>query len=235
MNLTFVVGNITGDIYFDHLLISGRQRPYLRLVLMSNKPRPLQGMRIVLWDEKAELFFPYLQCGSQIAVIGPLQTREFKGKLIHEIEAANLILLRKIQWDAGEQERLKRGLPQLAASANNVFVVGTISEDIYLDRFNRRNGSGNYAFLRLMLSNDQYLEGLRVTFLGTLAELAYPYLKAGSKIAVEGHLQTRDRETGQKAVDMVGEHIAFLENINWAGGEAAQKARFEQTMEEVSE
>jgi single-stranded DNA-binding protein len=235
MNLIFVVGNITSDIYFDHLLISGKQRPFLRLVLMSSRPRPLRGMRIVLWDEKAELFFPYLQTGSEIAVIGPLQTRQFKDKLVHEIEAINLILLRKIQWEAGEQERTKRGLPQPTVSANNVFVVGTISEDIYFDRFNRKNGGGSYAFLRLMLSNDQYLEGLRVSVLGTLAELAYPYLQNGSKIAVDGHLQTRDRETGKKVVEVVAEHIAFLENINWAGGEAAQKPRLEQAAQEVPE
>lgn len=235
MNRIFLVGNITGDIYFDHLLINGNKRPYLRLVFMSTRPCILKGMRIILWDEKAELYFPYLQRGSQIAVVGMLQSRQYNSKMVHEIEATNLILLSNIQWEVGEKERQRQNLPLPSASANHVFVVGTVGEDIYFDWFKRSNGGGSYAFLRLMLSNEQYLEGLRVNVLGTLAELAYPYLKNGSKIAVDGHLQTRDRETGKKMVEVVAEHVAFLENINWAEGEAAQKPRTEQILGEVAE
>ncbi len=233
MNRIFLVGNITGDIYYDRLRIKGVERPFLRLILMSSRPNFVGGMRIVLWDEKAELFFPYLQRGSEIAVVGHLQTRQHKEKLIHEIEAANLILLRKVNWEFGEQERLRRNLPKPSASANNVFVVGDIGEDIYYDMFKRANGDGSYAFLRLMLNNEQYLNGLRVTVRGTLAELAFPFLQNGSKIAVDGHLQTRDRETGKKVVEVTAEHIAFLENINWSAGEAAQKSRAEQITVEV--
>jgi single-stranded DNA-binding protein len=233
MNRIFLVGNITGDIYYDRLRIKGTERPFLRLILMSSRPSFVGGMRIVLWDDKAELFFPYLQRGSEIAVVGHLQTRQHKEKLIHEIEAANLILLRKVNWEFGEQERLRRNLPKPSASANNVFVVGDIGEDIYYDMFRRANGDGSYAFLRLMLNNEQYLNGLRVTVRGTLAELAFPFLQNGSKIAVDGHLQTRDRETGKKVVEVTAEHIAFLENINWSAGEAAQKSRAEQIKVEV--
>lgn len=229
MNRIFIVGNITGDIYYDRLLIKREKRPFLRLILMSSRPRYVGGMRVVLWDEMAELFFPYLQRGSEIAVIGQLQTREHKEKLVHEIEASNLILLRKVNWEFGEQERLRRNVSKPQASANNVFIVGDVGEDIYFDRFERSKGEGNYAFLRLALTNDEYLTGLRVIVLGTLAELAYPFLQKGSKVAVDGHLQTRDRETGKKVVEVTAEHIAFLENINWAAGEAAQDNRPAQT------
>jgi len=234
MNRIFLVGNITGDIYYDRLQIKGHERPFLRLILMSSRPRMVGGIRVVVWDEKAELFFPYLQRGSQIAVIGHLQTREYKGKLVFEIDATNLILLRNINWEFGEQERLKRNLPGLSASANSVFVVGNIHGDIYFDWFDRSGGDGNYAFLRLMLENEQYLNGLRVTIRGSLAELAYPYLQNGSRIAVDGHLQTRDRETGKKVVEVTAEHIAFLEHINWEAGQAAQQSRVEHTGQEVS-
>jgi single-stranded DNA-binding protein len=132
-----------------------------------------------------------------------------------------------VNWEFGEQERLRRNLPKPSATANNVFVVGTIGADIYFDWFKHSSGEGTYAFLRLMLSNEQYLSGLRITVRGVLAELALPFLQAGSKIAVDGHLQTRDRETGKKVVEVAAEHIAFLENINWAAGEAAQRARSE--------
>jgi len=234
MNLIFLVGNITGDIYYDRLRIKGAERPFLRLILMSSRPRFVGGMRVVLWDEKAELFFPYLQRGSEIATVGHLQTREHKEKLVHEIDATNLILLRNVNWEFGEKERLRRNLAKPTATANNVFVAGTIGEDIYFDWFKRSNDEGSYAFLRLVLSNEQYLDGLRVVVRGVLAELAFPFLQAGSKIAVDGHLQTRDRETGRKVVEVAAEHIAFLENINWAAGEAAQKSRADQTQIEVA-
>lgn len=223
MNRLFLVGNITGDIYFDRLLIKGSERPFLRIILMSSRPRVIGGMRVVLWDQQAELFHPYLQRGSEVAVVGALQTREFKGKVIYEIEASNLILLRNINQEFGEAERLRRGLPQPATVANNSFVVGTITEDIYYDMFERAEGGGTYPFLRLMLNNDQYLHGLRIIVRGSLAQLAYPYLKPGSKIAVDGHLQTRDRETGKKMVEITAEHIAFLENIDWQAGDDAQR------------
>jgi single-stranded DNA-binding protein len=225
MNRVFLVGNITGDIYYDRLLIKQVERPFLRLILMSSRPRYVGGMRIVLWDEMAELFFPYLQKGSEIAVIGQLQTREHKEKLIYEVEASNLVLLRHINWEYGERERLRRNLPKPSASENSVFVVGNVGKDIYFDWFKHSNGDGSYAFLRLMLTNEQYLTGLRITVRGSLAELAFPFLQEGSKIAVDGHLQTRDRETGKQVVEVNAEHVAFLENIKWEAGETAQKSR----------
>lgn len=233
MNRIFLVGNITGDIYYDRLRIKGIERPFLRLILMSSRPRFVGGMRVVMWDEMAELFFPYLQRGSEVAAVGHLQTREHKEKLIHEIDATNLILLRKVNWEYGEQERLRRNLPKPSATANSVFVSGTVGENIFFDWFKRASGEGSYAFLRLVLTNEQYIDGLRVAVRGTLAELAFPFLQAGSKIAVDGHLQTRDRETGKKVVEVAAEHIAFLEHINWAAGEAAQKARAEPVNIEV--
>jgi single-stranded DNA-binding protein len=113
--------------------------------------------------------------------------------------------------------------------------MGTISDDIYFDWFRRSDDEGSYAILRLILTNEQYLDGLRVIVRGVLAELAFPFLQAGSKIAVDGHLQTRDRETGKQVVEVAAEHIAFLENINWAAGEAAQKSHANQTRIEVAE
>ena len=60
MNRVFIVGNITSDIYFDRFLIKEEKRSFLRLILMTRKPRNVYGMRIVLWDKKAELYCPYL-------------------------------------------------------------------------------------------------------------------------------------------------------------------------------
>lgn len=218
MNRIFLVGNITGDIYFDTLLIKGARRPFLRLILMANRPKLVKGLRINLWDDQAELYFPYLKRGSGIAVVGTLLSREFKGSLIHEVEALDLVLLRNINWEYGEQERVRRQLPRPSASANDVFIIGQVSEDIYFGWFKRTSGDGSFAFLRLMVSNDQYLDGLRVNVLGSLAELVYPYIKKDSRIAIDGHFQTRSQETGKRSVEVTAEHITFLEGINWPPG-----------------
>jgi single-stranded DNA-binding protein len=224
MNRIFLVGNITGDIYFDTLLIKGARRPFLRLILMSNRPRLVKGLRINLWDDQAELYFPYLKRGSGIAVVGTLLSREFKGSLIHEVEALDLALLRNINWEYGEQERAHRKFPRPSASANDVFLIGRVGEDIYFDWFKRADGEGTFAFLRLMVSNDQYLDGLRVNVLGSLAELVYPYIKKDSRLAIDGHFQTRSLETGKRSVEVTAEHITFLEGVNWPAGAAAQEA-----------
>ncbi|MGD0856367.1 MAG: single-stranded DNA-binding protein, partial [Dehalococcoidia bacterium] len=87
MNHVFLVGNISSDIYFDHLHIKETMRPFLRLFLFCHQPREVKGLRVNLWDEKADLYYPYLQRGSRIAVVGNLISREFKGSLSHEVEA----------------------------------------------------------------------------------------------------------------------------------------------------
>ncbi len=232
MNRVFLVGNLTGDIYFDRLLIKGVERPFLRVILMASRPRVISGMRVVLWDEKAEFYFPYLQRGSEIAVSGFLQSRQFKGKLVHEIEAVSLVLLKNINWEQGENERLKHNTPLPESGGNHVFILGTVGEDIYYSQVRRGDGDEKYAFLRMLLTNDEYLNGLRVVVRGSLAELAYPYLQVGSKISVDGHIQTRERKTGKSVVEVTAEHIAFLENINWEAGEAAQRVRAGQEVKE---
>lgn len=236
MNRVFVVGNITGDIYFDRFMIKGEKRSFLRLILMAERPRSVRGMRIVLWDQKAELYFPYLKKGSELAVIGQFQTRTHQDKLIHEVVSESLLLLRNIDWERGENTRLQYNLPSPNGTSNDVFVVGEVLEDIHFDWFKRsaERGGGEYAFLRLRLRSDEYLNGLRVIVRGALAELAHPYLQSGSKIAVDGHLQTHDLETGKQVVEVTAHNMTFLENINWAAGEAARLLR-EGSVSETSE
>ena len=67
MNRVFVVGNVTPDIYIDRFLMRGEKRSYLRFILMAERPRSIRGMRTVVWDKKAELYFPYLKKVSELA------------------------------------------------------------------------------------------------------------------------------------------------------------------------
>jgi single-stranded DNA-binding protein len=227
MNRVFVVGNITGDIYFDRFLIRGEKRSFLRLILMAERPRSVRGMRIVLWDEKAELYFPYLKKGSELAVIGQFESRMHKDKWIHEVVSESLLLLRNIDWERGESLRQQYNLPSPNGTSNDVFIVGEVLEGIQLEWLRRspERGGGEFAFLRLRLKSNDYLNGLRVVVRGALAELAHPYLQPGSKIAIDGHLQTHDLETGKKVVEVTVRNMTFLENINWAAGEAARELR----------
>jgi single-stranded DNA-binding protein len=225
MNRVFVVGNITGNIYFDRFLMKSEKRSFLRVLLMAHRPRPLRGLRVVLWDEKAELYYPYLKKGSELAVIGQFETRQYRGKMIHEVVSESLLLLRNIDWERGERLRKKYNMPTPNKDSNQVFIVGDMLEDPHFQMLQRspERGGGEYACLRLRLRCDEHLDGLRVVVLGTLAELAHPYLQAGSKIAVDGALQTRNRETGKKIIEVVVHNLTFLENINWAAGDAARR------------
>jgi single-stranded DNA-binding protein len=227
MNRVFVVGNITSDIYFDRFLMHGEKRSYLRLILMAEKPRSVRGMRIVIWDKKAELYFPYLKRGSELAVIGQFESRKYKDQWIHEVVSESLLLLRNIDWERGENIRQQYNLPSPNGTSNDVFIVGEVLEGIQLEWFkpSTGNGSGEFAFLRLRLKCDDYLNGLRVSVRGSLAELVYPYLQTGSKVAVDGSLQTHDLETGKKVVEVRTRNMTFLENINWAAGQAARLVR----------
>ena len=225
MNRVFVVGNITGNIYFDRFLMKSERRSFLRLLLMAHRPRPLRGLRVVLWDEKAELYYPYLKKGSELAVIGQFEIRQYRDKMIHEVVSESLLLLRNIDWKRGEHQRKKYNLPTPNGDSNHVFIVGEVLEDLHFQVLQRspERGGGEYACLRFRLKCDEYLDGLRVTVLGALAELAHPYLQPGSKIAVDGALQTRDRETGNKTVEVVAHNLTFLAYINWEAGDAASR------------
>jgi single-stranded DNA-binding protein len=217
----FIVGNITGNIFFE--LIDNK--PFLRLLLMAGKPRPIKGLRVILWRENATKFFPYLQKGSEIGVIGQLTMRQFKGNWITEVEANHLILMRNINWENGDVSK-EEMMPVLSSS----FVVGKLEEDPYFEwRSKDKEGpalpsdSSRYAYMHLSLGNEDHLHGLGVSIYGTLAQVAHPYLRAGSVVAIDGHFQTKHKENRPNTIDLTAEHVAFLENINWEAGKAAQK------------
>ncbi len=220
MNQFFVVGNITGDIYYDTLLIKGNRVPYLRMVLMSDRPRVVRGLRLVVQGEMATLYRPYLQRGSEILAVGALQTRFFRGKPVWEVLVSNLVLLRNINWEYGEAARKRNGIEKLDDSlgdANRAFVIGDVREGFTLERKpGRRVGDDpqGVAFLRLLLDNSKYAKNLRVTVAGALAELVHPYLRAGSRIAVDGHVQS---DNGQ-CCELFAHNITFLANVDWELG-----------------
>jgi len=225
MNRVFIVGNITGNIHFNTVNRTGRDRPFLRILLMSSRPRIVKGLRVIMWDDMATMYFPYLMKGSELGVIGHIVTRDFEGKTITEVEAKHLILLRNINWNGAGEAKGRETLRK--PRGNSVFVVGIVGDDIHFEwRIKEVEENHQYAYMRLLLTNsgeEEAVKDLRVVTIGNLAQLAYPYLRPGSVIAVDGHIQTRDRTTSQKVVEVIAEHMVFLDNIDWEAGTAAQK------------
>lgn len=100
MKRVFLVGNTTGDIYFDDL----NGRPFLKLILMSDRHGVTQGLRIMLNNDHDKAFCHNLKKGSEVGVIGHLVARPYKGRMVIEIEAAQVFLFRNSDWDAGNPE-----------------------------------------------------------------------------------------------------------------------------------
>lgn len=110
------------------------------------------------------------------------------------------------------------------AQGNHVLVKGDITGDIYFDVLNI--GETMIPFLRLyMMINGnreaRTVKGLRICLYGTLAELTYAHVRKGSRILVDGHVQTRSRKNGDLVVEVVAEDIDFLRNIDYERGNRA--------------
>ena len=57
-----------------------------------------------------------------------------------------------------------------------------------------------------------------MVFYGILAELAEAHLQKGSRIEVEGHLQIRQVKNEGIVVEVVGEDVDFIRNVDWEKG-----------------
>ena len=108
-NLVWVRGDITGDIYFDHLqMSSGDQIPYVRLYMMvdGNKDlRPVKGLRVMAYGALAELVYGHVQKGSRIGVEGHIQMRDRgeNSSPVFEVVIEQVDFIRNINYERGNQ------------------------------------------------------------------------------------------------------------------------------------
>ena len=108
-NLVWVRGDITGDIYFDHLQMSlGDQIPYVRLYMMvdGNKDlRPVKGLRVMAYGALAELVYGHVQKGSRIGVEGHIQMRDRgeNSSPVFEVVIEQVDFIRNINYERGNQ------------------------------------------------------------------------------------------------------------------------------------
>jgi hypothetical protein len=104
-NLTWIKGDITGDIYFDIFHLDSKDVQYLRLYLMIKgvvRSVAVKGLRVCVYGPLAELVYGHVRKGSRLGVIGHIQQRTTReGKMVFEIVAEEVEFLRNIEWEAG--------------------------------------------------------------------------------------------------------------------------------------
>ncbi|MCX6053684.1 MAG: single-stranded DNA-binding protein [Chloroflexi bacterium] len=136
-NLTWHRGDITGDIYFDHLPRLGQDPlPYLRLYLMvdgSPVSKPVKGLRILVYGDLAELVYGHVLKGSRIGVEGHIQLRYRTGSTapIFEVVAERIDFIRSIDYERGKQvlaDLKQRG--KLNPATSNLEEVARLLEDV---------------------------------------------------------------------------------------------------------
>lgn len=116
-NMTWIKGDITGDIYFDVFRLDAKDVQYLRLYLMIKGvlgSAGVKGLRVCVYGPLAELVYGHVRKGSRLGVTGHIQQRKTRrGDLVFEIVADEVEFLRNIDWDSGERVRkdlVQRGL-----------------------------------------------------------------------------------------------------------------------------
>ena len=107
------------------------------------------------------------------------------------------------------------------AQSNHVSVKGDITGDIYYDILDIGGKQTTYLRLYMMINGSREahpVKGLRICMYGLLAELTYAHVHKGSRIFVEGHVQTRTRRNGDVTVEIVAEDVDFIRNIDYEQG-----------------
>ena len=107
------------------------------------------------------------------------------------------------------------------ASVNKVIIVGNLGRDPEVRHMPSGDANANIAVATSYKTKDrntgeqkEVTEWHRIAFFGRLAEIVGQYLKKGSSVYVEGHLQTRkytDKDGVEKyATDIVAEQMQML-------------------------
>lgn len=112
------------------------------------------------------------------------------------------------------------------ARNNLVWIKGDITGDIYYDLFRLNEKEIQYLRLYLMVKGvigASAVKGLRVCVYGPLAELAFGYVRKGSRLGVIGHIQQRVSRKGDTVFEIVADEVEFLRNIDWDAGERTRK------------
>lgn len=119
-NYVFIIGDITGDIYFDYLQTKDTAGlPFLRMYLMNNGSREVfgvRGLRILVYGKDAIIVYGHVQKGSRIGVQGHIQMRKRADSStpVFEVVAEHVEFIRNIDYARGGKIRtdLRNGARQ---------------------------------------------------------------------------------------------------------------------------
>ena len=205
--LTLLHGNLSQPPYFDY--VPPGSRPFMRFYLAVARPgrKKADFIRVVAYNDRALFDYPYLQTSSNVLVKGNLRARQRKSgsgrKMATVVEVVadsldGISFLDKIAWDDGDAAR----------------------ERVLQERATQSKPASN--------SQQEFGGGVfRVVTFGDHALRAFPYLRKGSEVFIQGRIQTRKRilNNGKKetVVEIVAQNITFLHDIEWDAGEAARQ------------
>ena len=136
-NFTWQRGDITGDIYFDHLRPENQDPvPYLRLYLMidgSPEAKPVKGLRVLVYGTLAELVYGHVQKGSRIGVEGHIQMRNRPNTPtpVFEVVAERVEFIRNIDYERGKQvvAELKQRGKRNGSAASDLEMIRLVFEN----------------------------------------------------------------------------------------------------------
>ncbi len=102
-NLTWIKGDITGDIYYDLFKPDSQDIRYLRPYLMVKGmfgAAGVNGLWACVYGLLAELVYGHMRIGSSLDMIGYLlQWKIFKGDLVFELAAQKKMTTKKSSYN----------------------------------------------------------------------------------------------------------------------------------------
>ncbi|MDX9993563.1 MAG: single-stranded DNA-binding protein [Anaerolineales bacterium] len=117
-NSVHIIGDLTGDIYYDNFTVDSKATPFLRLMVViqgSSRKDPTPPLRVVFYGRRAQIVEAFAQKGARFYIQGHLQLRSVKDRTVVEVVCEHAEALRYANFDRGYSriEELKQIDPEL--------------------------------------------------------------------------------------------------------------------------
>lgn len=117
-NSVHIIGDVTGDIYYDNFTVDSKATPFLRLMMViqgSSRKDPTPPLRVVFYGRRAQIVEAFAQKGARFYIQGHLQLRSVKDRTVVEVVCEHAEALRYADFDRGYAriEELKQIDPEL--------------------------------------------------------------------------------------------------------------------------
>ncbi len=150
-NYITIVGHLAADPHYELL---GGKTPYIRFdVVVVRSTGQLGGedrlkppgkrerdlIRVVGYGERAAVDYYYLRRGTEVSVVGWLESRHFRDpkarvwRRIHEVNAKSIVFGRGADFERGERYRQQRLEEARAQGCTNLEALGLLPVEVLLD------------------------------------------------------------------------------------------------------